>query len=420
MSSEPAPTTPPRHRRFLQARGLVVLGSIVLVVAVLATWIRAQILDTNGWTQTSVRLLQNEQIRQVIANDLSERLLNVVDVQDLAAEKLPPALRALAPALSTAASQVVPKAVDDALAQPAVQTLWAHTNRLAHARVIEMLNGGGKTLSTSGGAVTLNVEALLDQIGQRLGVGNDVGAKLPANRRTVLLLRSNQLRAAQDLVKALRGLSLILPLLVALMYAGALALSSGSRRRILLEIGVGILAGSLLTLLLRRWVESYVVNGLVRDEGARPPVRGIFEIATAGWRERALWLLLTGVLALFAGWLAGPMGTAVRLRGFVATPLERHPGWFVAGVIAVVLLIASLGPARTPGQALPLLLELALAILGVLCLRRRSSASEQPAINEAYFGSAEFLECRRRRSRTSPITTSTPKPSDSHQLNRSR
>jgi hypothetical protein len=371
MSSEPAPTTPPRHRRFLQARGLVVLGSIVLVVAVLATWIRAQILDTNGWTQTSVRLLQNEQIRQVIANDLSERLLNVVDVQDLAAEKLPPALRALAPALSTAASQVVPKAVDDALAQPAVQTLWAHTNRLAHARVIEMLNGGGKTLSTSGGAVTLNVEALLDQIGQRLGVGNDVGAKLPANRRTVLLLRSNQLRAAQDLVKALRGLSLILPLLVALMYAGALALSSGSRRRILLEIGVGILAGSLLTLLLRRWVESYVVNGLVRDEGARPPVRGIFEIATAGWRERALWLLLTGVLALFAGWLAGPMGTAVRLRGFVATPLERHPGWFVAGVIAVVLLIASLGPARTPGQALPLLLELALAILGVLCLRRQ-------------------------------------------------
>ncbi|HEY3828676.1 MAG TPA: hypothetical protein VGL57_05720 [Solirubrobacteraceae bacterium] len=361
-------------RGLRRARALVVIASAVLVIAILATWIRAQIIDTNGWTQTSVQLLENEKIRELVANDLSERLLAVANVQDLAAEKLPPALAPLAPVLSTAAAQVVPQAINRALEEPAVQELWARANRLAHARVIELLNGGGPQLSTAGGTVTLNLAALLDKLGARLGVGSEIGAKLPPGRRQVVLLRSKQLRAAQDVVKGLRDLSFILPALVALMYAGALALAPGARRRVLLDIGFGVIGASLLTLLLRRWVESYVVNTLVLDEGARPALREVLSIATAGWRSRALWLLIAGALVLFAGWLAGPMRWAIKLRGLVAGPLERHPSWFVAGVVVLVLLVAALGPARTPGQAIPLLVELVLAIVGVFALRRQVAA----------------------------------------------
>jgi hypothetical protein len=356
---------------FLRVRALVVLASVLLVFAIMATWIRAQIIDTDGWTQTSVRLLQNEQIRELVSNDLSERLLSVVDVQNLAAEKLPHALAPLAPALSTAAAQIVPQAIDRALAVPAVQELWGRANRVAHAQVIEILNGGGKTLSTSGGVVSINLETLIDRLGARLGVGSEIGAKLPANRRKLVLLRSHQLRLAQDGVKAMRDLSFILPLLVVLMYLGALGLAAGFRRRVLIEIGVGIIAGALVALVLRRWVESYVVSNLVQNEGVRPAMREVLEIATAGWRSRALWLLITGVVFIFAGWLAGPMRWAIKLRELIAQPLEHHPGWFAAGVAALVLLIATLGPTRTPGQTIPLLVELVLAVVGVYALRRQ-------------------------------------------------
>jgi hypothetical protein len=367
-------TVADRPRNFRRARALVVLASAILVVAIMATWIRAQIIDTNGWTQTSVRLLENEKVRELVANDLSERLLTVVDVQNLAAEKLPHVLAPLAPALATAAAQVVPQAIDRALEAPAVQELWGHANRLAHARVIEVLNGGGPRLSTAGGVVTLNLEALLDRLGQRLGVGSEIGAKLPAEKRRIVLFRSKQLRAAQDVVKGLRGLSFVLPALVALMYVGALALAAGSRRRVLLDIGIGIVVASLLTLLLDRWVESYVVNTLVLNEGVRPAAREVLSIATAGWRSRALWLLITGVLFIFAGWLAGPMRWAVKLRDLLAKPLERHPAWFIAGAVGLVALIAVLGPERTPGQAIPLLIELVLVVVGVLALRRQIAA----------------------------------------------
>jgi len=369
-----AAATTPVHRHppgFWRARGLVVLASILLIFSIMATWIRAQIIDTEGWTQTSVRLLQNEKVREAVAGDLSERLLSVVDVQNLAAEKLPPALRPLAPALSTAAAQVVPQAIERALQVPAVQEIWGRANHVTHEQVMKILSGGTAALSTQGGVVSVNLEVLLDRIGSRLGVGSDIGSKLPPSRRKLDLLRSNQLRLAQDGVKAMRSLAFILPLLVILMYVGAIAIASGYRRRVLLEIGVGIIAGALVALLLRRWIESYVVNSLVHNEGLRPAISEALTIATAGWRSRALWLLITGVVVILAGLLAGPMRWAVRLRELISGPLERHPGWFATGAVTIVLIIAMLGPTRTPGQALPLLIELVLAALGVVALRRQ-------------------------------------------------
>jgi hypothetical protein len=356
---------------FWRARTLVILASILLIFAIMATWIRAQILDTEGWTQTSVRLLQNEKVRELVANDLSERVLEVADVQNLAAEKLPKELRALAPVLSTAASQVVPKAIEKALEVPAIQELWGRANHITHEQVTKILNGGSGALSTSGGVVSINLELLVDRVGERLGVGSEVGAKLPANKRKLVLLRSNQLKLAQDGVKVMKGLSFILPLLVILMYVGAIALGAGDRRRVLLEIGFGVIAGALVALVLRRWIDSYVVENLVKNEGVRPAAREVLDIATAGWRSRALWLLITGVVVIFAGWLAGPMSWARRLRELIAEPLEHHPAWFATGAAAIVLLIATLGPDRTPGQALPLLIELVLVVVGVLALRRQ-------------------------------------------------
>jgi hypothetical protein len=361
----------PHPRGYWRARALVVLASVLVVFSIMATWIRAQIIDTEGWTQTSVRLLQNDKVREVVANDLSERVLSVVDIQHLATEKLPKELQALAPVLSTAAAQVVPKAIEKALEISAVQELWARANHVTHEQVIKVLNGGTAALSTQGGVVSINLEVLLDRIGTRLGVGSDVGSKLPADKRRLELLRSSNLRLAQDGVKALRGLAFVLPLLVVLMYLGALWLAAGDRRRLLLEIGLGIIAGALLALVLRRWIESYVVTSLVHNEGLRPAMSEALDIATAGWRSRALWLLITGVVFLFAGWVAGPMRWAVRLRELIATPLEHHPAWFATGAAALVLLIATLGPTRTPGQALPLLIELVLVVVGVLALRRQ-------------------------------------------------
>ena len=74
---------------------------------------------------------------------------------------------------------------------------------------------------------------------------------------------------------------------------------------------------------------------------------------------------------LFAGWLAAAAGGSCP-SAHTAGPLEHHQWMAVGIVVAAVLVIAAVGPARTPGQAIPLLIELALAVVGVLALRRQA------------------------------------------------
>jgi hypothetical protein len=304
-----------RRRPLLGTRGLIVLASLLLLLSILATWIRAQIIDTSGWTQTSVRLLRDDRVRGELSSVLSERLLSVADVRKLAADNLPKALAPLAGALSGTAPEALPPAIDRALRTPLAEQAWARANLAAHAQVIELLDGGGAALSTRGGVVSLDVRVLLDELGRRLGLGSGVGGGLPLSQRRIVLLHSNQLHAAQGAVRGLRGLSVALPVLTLLAYLGALLMAAGRRRRALLEIGTGMVLAALGSHALRAYAESYATNNLLPGEAHRPAVHQVFAILTGGWQSRALWLTGLGVLLVLLALLLRLRAPRLRARG---------------------------------------------------------------------------------------------------------
>jgi hypothetical protein len=287
-----------RRRLGLWPRVLMAIGSVMAVVAILATWLNAQVLSTEGWTRTSVRVLENPRVREGVAKEISGRVLGAAE--DLANHNLPPALAPLDHSLSLAGTNALTPGVERALETSTAKELWAVANRDVHAQVTRFLTGGSSTLSTTGGVVALNLEALFNSVGHQLGVGN-VGEALPAEKAELVLARSDQLHRAQMAVEVLRPLHWIAPALALLFYLAALAVVPGRRARALVEIGAWIVAAALVALLLRRVVESYVVNELVHNESTRPAVSAALSILTSGWRERALWLLVPGVLAMAAG-----------------------------------------------------------------------------------------------------------------------
>jgi hypothetical protein len=355
------------------------------VLSILGTWIRSQIIDTKGWTRTSVQLLHNEKVRTAVSGAISERLLAVVDARELAAKHLPAPLAPLAGALSSAAADFVPQAVDRALASPGIQEAWGRANELAHGELIRLLDGGGPALSTTGGVVSIDLSVLLDKIGSRLGLGDEIGAKLPPSRRQLVLLESKQLKLAQNGVKGLRDLSLLLPLLVILCYLMALFFALGRRRRALLEIGAGIVLAGLVSLLVHRFAESYVTENLVGSEALRPAVREALAILTESWQSHAIWTLVSGAVVVLAGVIAGPARWARSVRRRISPSLQEHTAWYAGGAVGLVLLIAALGPTRTPGQTLPLLVELVLALVGIYALRsqvRREALGEPVAADD--------------------------------------
>jgi hypothetical protein len=195
----------------------------------------------------------------------------------------------------------------------------------------------------------------------------------------VVVMKSDQLSGLQDLVSTLRNLGFVLPLLALALYLAAIYLAKGWRRETLMAAGGGILAATLLVLLTRRLIGSAVIDSVASSDAVKPAITGVWNIISAGLRERALFVLVIGLGFIGAGLLAGPGRHEVTVRRFLAPYLREHPV-AVYAVLAFIFLIwlAFLPTINNVGQVLVIVLFAALAVVGVEILRRQTAREFPP------------------------------------------
>ncbi len=190
----------------------------------------------------------------------------------------------------------------------------------------------------------------------------------------VVVMKSDGLSGLQDLVKALRNLGFVLPVLALVLYLAAIYLAKNWRREALIAAGGGILAATLLTLLVRRVIGNGVIDSVASSDAVKPAITSVWNIISAGLRERALFVLVIG-LALHR-WGAArrarlSRGRRAALPGAVPA---RPPGCRLC-VLAFVFLIwlAFLPTINNIGQVLIVLVLAGLAVVGVEILRRQTA-----------------------------------------------
>ncbi len=203
------------------------------------------------------------------------------------------------------------------------------------------------------------------------------------NPGELVLISSSQLDGLQSLFGALRNLGFVLPVLVLLLYLAALYLAKGWRRQALIAVGGGILAATLLVLLVRRVIGTEVAS-LAKTETVEPAVESIFDIVSAGLRERSLFVLVIGLAFVGGGLLAGPGRHAVAVRRFLA-PHLRDNRVAVYSVVAVLFLLwlAFLPGINNLGQVLVIVLLAVLAVVGIELLRRQTAQEFPPAADSS-------------------------------------
>jgi len=190
----------------------------------------------------------------------------------------------------------------------------------------------------------------------------------------LVLLKSDQLDGVQTIVRALRNLGFVLPLLVLLMYLGALYLAKGWRREALIAVGGGILAATLVVLMARRLIGSAVADSLASSDTVKPAVSSVWEIVSDALRERALFVLVIGLAFIGGGLLAGPGRSGVRVRRFLAPYLRDHRLAVYAVAAVMFLLWLAFTPAiNNLGQVLVIVALAVLAVLGIEHLRRQTA-----------------------------------------------
>jgi hypothetical protein len=359
---------------------LVVLGTVLAFVSILALWANRQFLNTDNWTKTSSQLLERKAVREEVAGFLVDQLYANVNVQAQLAQALPPQAKALAGPAAGGLRNLAEQGINELLQRPKVQQLWEDANHVAHQKLLLTLEGGNKNVSTTGGTVTLNLGQIVANVASAIGLGS-VASKIPPDAAQITVLKSDQLETVQNALQALRGITLVVVILTFLLFAVAVFVAADRRREALRMVGIGFVLAGAAALVARGLVGQEVTNSLASTASVRPAISDTWHVGTSLLVEAAQSTIAYGVVIVLAAWLAGPTRAAVAVRRWLA-PALVDARWAFGAATLIVLLIILWGPTPATRKALGMLLFAILLFLGVEILRRQVRR-EHP---EASFG----------------------------------
>ena len=376
--TETAPETPPAGKpisrgRLIGVDVLIGITTLLLIVGMFAIWANRLLFSPDNWSNASTQLLENPDIRSATANYLVDQLYANVDVAALIGQGLPPRLEPLAAPAAGALRNGAVQATELALTRPRVQNLWAQANRAADKTFIAVVNGGGPRVSVNQGVVSLNLGVILNNVASRLGLPSDLASKLPPNIANLTIFKSNQLKTVQNGGKAIKGLALWLTILCPILYALAILLASGHRRRTLMTVGfAGIFAG-VVVFFGRNVLQTQITNSLTDDATLRPAIRATIAIGTQLLVEVAGAVVFVGVVLVLCAWFAGPARIARLGREAIAPFLRENPWGAFAVTLGILALLFIWNPIPATGKPAGIITFTVLALVGTELLIRQTA-----------------------------------------------
>jgi hypothetical protein len=340
-----------------------VAATLLGFISAFALWANRQLLETDTWTNTSSKLLENPDIRSQVADYMVDTLYANVNVQAELQQALPPRLQPLAGPAAAGVRELAIRLANQALERPRVQQLWEDANRTAQQTLLSVVKHGGSE------PVTLDIGTIVDQLGQELGV--NAAERLPPNVAQIQVISNDDLVKVNDLLNLLRIVAWVSIVLTLALFALAIYLAEGWRREALRSVGFALIVIGILVLVVRTVAGNAIINHLATTESVRPAVRATWEIGTSLLNAQGGAAIFYGIFIVIGAWLAGPMGFARSTRKAITPILQNR---FVAYATLAFLLLLLFLWSPTPGfQRLPTaLLLIALSIVGLEFLRRQA------------------------------------------------
>ena len=367
---------------------LITLGTLVMVLSTLNTWVERQLLDTNSWVNASTALLDDDDVR----NELSVRLVNAlyenVDVGPAIDERLPEQLEGLGGPLAGVLRDPLISTADTLLQTEPVRVVWKEANRTAHEAVLAILEDDvGDNISTSDGKVVIDLGAVLTQIGEQIGIPESALDAIPEDAGRFEVVDSDELEAAQTGVRLIKIMSTVFFLLVIALYGAAVYLARNWRRAAVRNVGAATALGGFIVLVALR-LGVNVISGAPDTSGGRAATESVLRIATDLLRRSAWSEILIGLLIALGASLIGPARYAKRARHYTAQGFRRSAVATWIGLAVLVLVLLAWSPFSAGGDWLTVLIVLLLVVVGIEAIRRTSLAEEATLIEDE----AEALE----------------------------
>lgn len=406
--TETKPWRPSRFR-LISARVLVVVGVLLTVISLLATYVKREALEPDRFRETSQELIASPAIQDALAAEMVEALYANIDISAQLGEQLPSNLQGLAGPIAGVSRELADRVAGELLARPRVQDTFVNLLSVSQLQLVKLLRGETTAVSTATGDVVLDLRPLVLELGDRFNFVTGLAEKIPPGSAQVTILEADNLKRAQNVTDALDAVANWIWVLAAGAWAASIWLARGRRREEVRAIGLGLVFVGILVLLARSLTGNYVVDNLVVSESVRPAASDAWDIITRSLADSGRVALGVGVIVAFGAWLTGPGGRATRARAGMAPALARTElawAWFGLAV-AVAVWILPIESFRTTA-----VLVIA-AAAGFAVLRRQVIAESPDAVVPDLVGAVrDRLEARQRRLEARQRRDPAPSPVD--------
>ncbi len=325
---------------------LLVLGCGLAVLSLVAIWLRMTLLDTDRYVQTVAPLAAQPPVQRAVATKLKTAIDSRVDYAGLIREALPPKADPIAPALGRGVQSFLDGRIDQFTRGPRFRQLWTEANRRAHVRVVALLEGGrSKRLMLRGDTVYLDLSSVVDRVRDGLrsrGLDRLASAIPPTVNGQVALFSSSALPKAQQGVRVLKALAVVMPVLALLCLLGAVLLTR-PRRRGLLHAAIGVAVAMLALIAALAVARSIYLDSISQDVLPRDAASSIFDTVAALLRHGVRIVVVAALLLAAVTFAFGLPLRRFGEAGWARVTASPVPAWTARHERALLIGVGVLG-----------------------------------------------------------------------------
>ncbi|HEY1487542.1 MAG TPA: hypothetical protein VGF84_15660, partial [Micromonosporaceae bacterium] len=349
---------------------VLVIAALLGGLAVVAGYVRSEVLDTDTYVQTVAPLASDPVVQDALAQRLTTAIVDRTDITQLAdnvasaliAKGAPAQLQQLVGPAIAGLTSFLDSKIKELLATPQFEAVWQDINRVAHEGLVTDLTGrNGRVQHSNGTTITIDLGEVLTALKPRLvAAGLGFVDKIPTVSIPFTLIQSDSLPKIRTYTRILDVVGTWLPYAALLIFLGGVLIAPNRRRGLL--TGVTMLGIVTVLLLAATSVGRRVyldrLPGTIQSPAA---AAALFDAVLAYLIAALQALLVAVVIVLLVGLLAGPNRFARWLRrqgGRVLDAAGRgigHAGGWTRRI----------GPAL---KAVRRPVEIALVLLGVVIL----------------------------------------------------
>lgn len=332
MTAETAQHAPSRFGvRAIAALVVFILAALLTPIAVVGHWGHRTVIDSERYIATVGPLIEQPEVQEALSVAVTDAVVAQVDTKTQISgllDTLFPDSRfndALSAPIAAGINSLIGELVTRFIASDVFAKAWITLNEAAQKGLVRLLEGGEEgPVRMVGDDVVLDLSAALATIQQHLvdnGIDAAANLTIPESDRQIVLMNAPALAQLRLIYSLTSPILQWFPLIIAALFALAVALS---RRRARIVVATGIVLavwGFLLLLALGGGSEAFTNELAGTPFGPASTVfyDTLFTYLISGLQA----ILVLGIVLVIAGWFGGRTRWARLLRGHVTRGLDE-------------------------------------------------------------------------------------------------